>query len=316
MQQPSFRDAFYKPDGKGWRAPGVNETCCVRTNLADLLDAIGAQGPDALYLQHGNDLAAEIQAAGGIVTAADLQSANPVVKEPLVIRVCPVPHSPCKTPYILTLHVSKQVPQVAVLAPTHPVTILQLPVPIMQLLLQCLGMRARAATESGASGLHRFAGLVVRTITSLCICCAGQGAGDAGAAASQWGSCCACRLPDDCSIPGRTPLDSATAALPFVFSYAGSMAGTVPAPVGPLKPDVFGDRGTESRQHDRLWCMQAPMAFAGFHGRTDESQLVQPPLAFSGRSRTHRLVEVRPVLSQGYRDMVVPGGHRVQQLTF
>lgn len=38
--------------------------------------------------------------------------------------------------------------------------------------------------------------------------------------------------------------------------------------------------------------MQAPMAFAGFHGKTDESQLVQPPLAFAGRSRTHRLVEV------------------------
>ena len=38
--------------------------------------------------------------------------------------------------------------------------------------------------------------------------------------------------------------------------------------------------------------MQAPMAFAGFHGSTDESQLVRPPLAFSGRSRTHRLVEV------------------------
>ena len=43
-----------------------------------------------------------------------------------------------------------------------------------------------------------------------------------------------------------------------------------------------------------MQCVQAPMAFAGFHGSTDESQLVQPPLAFSGRSRTHRLVEVRP----------------------
>ena len=43
-----------------------------------------------------------------------------------------------------------------------------------------------------------------------------------------------------------------------------------------------------------IQCVQAPMAFAGFHGSTDESQLVQPPLAFSGRSRTHRLVEVGP----------------------
>ena len=73
----------------------MNESCCVRTNLADLLDAIGAQGPDALYLQHGNDLAAEIQAAGGILTAADLQGATPVVKDPLVIRVCPATRSPC-----------------------------------------------------------------------------------------------------------------------------------------------------------------------------------------------------------------------------
>ena len=38
------------------------------------------------------------------------------------------------------------------------------------------------------------------------------------------------------------------------------------------------------------------MAFAGFHAKTDESQLVQPPLAFAGRSRTHRLVEVHPSL--------------------
>lgn len=101
MQQPGFRGAFYKADGQGgWRAPAVNETCCVRTNLADLLDAIGAQGPDALYLRHGNDLASEIQAAGGIVTAEDLQSAAAVLKDPLVIRVCPVPHSSCKTPIL------------------------------------------------------------------------------------------------------------------------------------------------------------------------------------------------------------------------
>ena len=44
VRQPGFTDAFYKSDGKGsWRAPFVNESCCIRTNLADLLDAIGAQ---------------------------------------------------------------------------------------------------------------------------------------------------------------------------------------------------------------------------------------------------------------------------------
>ena len=47
-------------------------------------------------------------------------------------------------------------------------------------------------------------------------------------------------------------------------------------------------------------CVQAPMAFAGFHGSTDESQLVQPPLAFSGRSRTHRLVEVGPAATSAF----------------
>lgn len=44
VQRPGFRDAFYKSDGKGgWRVPSVNESCCVRSKLADLLDAIGAQ---------------------------------------------------------------------------------------------------------------------------------------------------------------------------------------------------------------------------------------------------------------------------------
>lgn len=43
--------------------------------------------------------------------------------------------------------------------------------------------------------------------------------------------------------------------------------------------------------------MQAPMAFAGSHASKDESQIVQPPIAFSGRSRTHRLVEVRQIVT-------------------
>ena len=48
---------------------------------------------------------------------------------------------------------------------------------------------------------------------------------------------------------------------------------------------------------DLRGCMQAPMAFAGSHASKDESQIVQPPIAFSGRSRTHRLVEVRQIVS-------------------
>ena len=45
------------------------------------------QGPDALYMQHGDDLAAEIKAAGGIVTVEDLRDAAPLLKEPLTIQV-------------------------------------------------------------------------------------------------------------------------------------------------------------------------------------------------------------------------------------
>ena len=45
------------------------------------------QGPDALYQQHGDALAAEIKAAGGIVTADDLRNASPTMKEPLTIQV-------------------------------------------------------------------------------------------------------------------------------------------------------------------------------------------------------------------------------------
>lgn len=45
------------------------------------------QGPDALYQQHGDALAAEIKAAGGIVTADDLRNASPSMKEPLTIQV-------------------------------------------------------------------------------------------------------------------------------------------------------------------------------------------------------------------------------------
>ena len=44
LSLPDFRGVFFKADGAGgWRAPRVNESCCVRTALADLLDAVGAQ---------------------------------------------------------------------------------------------------------------------------------------------------------------------------------------------------------------------------------------------------------------------------------
>jgi hypothetical protein len=44
LKAPGFKEVFFKPDGAGgWRVPAVNESCCVRAALADLLDAVGAQ---------------------------------------------------------------------------------------------------------------------------------------------------------------------------------------------------------------------------------------------------------------------------------
>ena len=44
LARPDFRGIFYKEDGKGgWRVPSINESCCVRTALADLMDAVAAQ---------------------------------------------------------------------------------------------------------------------------------------------------------------------------------------------------------------------------------------------------------------------------------
>lgn len=44
QQVPELRAVFFKADGAGgFRPPAVNETCCVRTALADLLDEVGAQ---------------------------------------------------------------------------------------------------------------------------------------------------------------------------------------------------------------------------------------------------------------------------------
>ncbi len=183
VQQQGWRDAFYKADGKGgWRAPAVNETCCARINLADLLDAIGAQGPDALYLRHGNDLAAEIQAAGGIVTAEDLQSATVVVKDPLVIRVrpatalcsfrtlgdCESQTDPVECCFCTVAHSYRAGARIHTAAPaTIPA---------------CDKVEPQQMLSSGSAKLDK--GSCSDTWLSPCACCAGQGAADAGAAPS------------------------------------------------------------------------------------------------------------------------------------
>ena len=47
---PQLRQAYYKEGPSGvWRPPIVNETCCRRARLAELLDEVAVSGPDVLY---------------------------------------------------------------------------------------------------------------------------------------------------------------------------------------------------------------------------------------------------------------------------
>ncbi len=87
LEVPGLRDAFFVRDGGAWRAPRVNETCCRRPALAALLRAVAERGPDALYVERGAALAADIAAAGGVVTAADLAAARALVRPALSARV-------------------------------------------------------------------------------------------------------------------------------------------------------------------------------------------------------------------------------------
>lgn len=71
-----MRETFYIKDGEGWRPPEVNETCCARPALADLLEAVAQAGPaaldqhaqvltwdaPALHVQHGTPQGARVQA--------------------------------------------------------------------------------------------------------------------------------------------------------------------------------------------------------------------------------------------------------------
>lgn len=71
------------PNGT-WRVPLAGEPCCRQPALAATLDGIAAQGSAWLYAGNRSAaLAAEIQEAGGIMTAEDLRSTQPVVTEPL-----------------------------------------------------------------------------------------------------------------------------------------------------------------------------------------------------------------------------------------
>lgn len=78
---PQLREAFLVRDGRLWRPPHVNETCCRRPQLAALLRAAAQHGADVMHEgELAASLAADIQAAGGLVTAGDLKRARPQVK--------------------------------------------------------------------------------------------------------------------------------------------------------------------------------------------------------------------------------------------
>lgn len=106
---PQLRDTFLIQDRhKGlWRAPEVNETCCRRPQLAELLRDVAKDGPEVLYRgKYAAGFAADIQAAGGIITVEDLSSAQAVVKEALRVHVMGVdivgPPPPSSAATILT----------------------------------------------------------------------------------------------------------------------------------------------------------------------------------------------------------------------
>lgn len=85
-----FRKAFMiRKDRGGYRAPSTGETCCARPALARLLRDVAARGPVAMYSgTAGAALAADVRAAGGVLTAADLAAAADGLRrsEPLVER--------------------------------------------------------------------------------------------------------------------------------------------------------------------------------------------------------------------------------------
>ena len=87
---PALAAAFLVKDAAapgGYRPPRVNETCCARPALAATLDAVGRDGPAALYSgARAAALAADVRAAGGILTEADLAAAAARSAPPLTTR--------------------------------------------------------------------------------------------------------------------------------------------------------------------------------------------------------------------------------------
>ena len=86
---PALAAAFLVPGGRGQpaRPPRVGEKCCARPALADTLTAVGQHGPAALYTDRAAALAADVRAAGGVLSEEDVKSARARVAPPLTTRV-------------------------------------------------------------------------------------------------------------------------------------------------------------------------------------------------------------------------------------
>eukprot|EP00879_Flechtneria_rotunda_P013855 GHRR01014471.1.p1 GENE.GHRR01014471.1~~GHRR01014471.1.p1 ORF type:complete len:716 (+),score=228.03 GHRR01014471.1:397-2544(+) len=85
----ALREAFFIKGSNGrWRLPRVGELCCKRPKLADTLDTIAEKGPG--YLSSPSiaaAMAAELSAAGGIISPLDLETAAPAIREPLRVEL-------------------------------------------------------------------------------------------------------------------------------------------------------------------------------------------------------------------------------------
>jgi gamma-glutamyltranspeptidase/glutathione hydrolase len=77
---PSTTRIFLKPDDATPAAGGM----LVQSELADVLEAIGREGPRAFYVGPVADkIVASVRAAGGLMTRRDLEDYTPVVRDPV-----------------------------------------------------------------------------------------------------------------------------------------------------------------------------------------------------------------------------------------
>jgi gamma-glutamyltranspeptidase/glutathione hydrolase len=77
---PELRRVFAPPDGKAWRAGDK----LVQKDLARTLRRLADQGPDAFYTGSvAEEIIAEMQAGGGLITRDDLASYEAKVREPI-----------------------------------------------------------------------------------------------------------------------------------------------------------------------------------------------------------------------------------------